>query len=348
MSHQVLLTGAGSAPTGLIVDPTTLDFPEQPLRTPSPPLTVAVTHPGPGTTTLGQVFVEGAAGPQFALVNDTCTDHQIPSAGSCTVDVQFAPDTRGLQTASLQFVADDGSIAASVPLRGASAPPPATRPALPPTHRDIAVPSVVGKPIETARALLATAGLGVGDIDEEPDDSAPAGRVIRSGPAPGTRVKPGTVVALVTSSGPSTCIVPDVTGQGLETAKANLEASCAEVGAVTTKLTVGEGPTDVVIRTSPEPGGRINKGDAVQLVVSKGGTRVPDVQGMTFSEAEAAIKAKGLSIGTIAEADGIEVPVVIKSSPRQGKIVELGSAVSLTLGKGAPEDSDGEQQGSGG
>jgi hypothetical protein len=351
LDTPITLAGQGSAPTGLILDPTTLDFPAQRLGTTSRSRAITVTHPAPGTTTVDQVVVEGTGATAFALVGDTCSGRLIASTDPCAVQVQFAPTTTpGTQAARLKFVADDGTIAASVPLRGAAAvgtgtagaPPLAARPASPPPPRAVVVPQLVGEPIGTARDLLTAAGLKVGAVDDVPDDSAPPGQVIGSSPAAGTQVEPDTVIALVTSSGPQTCVVPDVTGQGLDLAKATIESTCAAVGAVRTELRI-EGETDIVIRTNPQPGAQITKGEPVELTVARDGRRIPNVVGMSLSAAKAAIETAGLVVGAITRTNtSSEGAVVTSSSPGPRKLVEFGSEVDLTVGDEAPQGSDGE------
>jgi serine/threonine-protein kinase len=65
------------------------------------------------------------------------------------------------------------------------------------------VPDVVGLSEAEARATLEEAGLEVVGVSEEETADVPAGIVVRSEPAGGTAVEPGSGVALVVSSGPS-------------------------------------------------------------------------------------------------------------------------------------------------
>jgi hypothetical protein len=338
----IALTGSGSAPTGLILDPTTLDFPEQRLGTTSRPQTITVTHPGSGSdsTTLGQIAVEGTAAPAFAIAGDTCSGERIADTATCAIQVQFAPTAAGPQAARLQIPSHEGNIAASVPLRGTAPPeaipgtqpPPAARPTSPPPPRVVVVPRLVGESLRSARDLLAAAGLRAGVVDQAPDDSLPPGQVIRSSPTPGTQVEPDTAVALLISSGPQTCVVPDVTDHGLEAAKATIASTCATVGPVHTELRI-EGETDIVIHTDPPAGTQIVKGESVELTVARDGRRVPrDLIGMSPWSAEAAIAAAGLTVGDITRKDNDgDVPIVTSSSPGPGTLVEAGTKVDFIV-----------------
>jgi hypothetical protein len=76
-----------------------------------------------------------------------------------------------------------------------SAPPTSAAPA------PVAVPVVAGLSLADARNALIAANLTPGQTSEH-SDSVPAGQVIRSEPAAGKPVAPGSVVVLVVSSGP--------------------------------------------------------------------------------------------------------------------------------------------------
>ncbi|NTV06029.1 MAG: PASTA domain-containing protein, partial [Chlorobiaceae bacterium] len=76
----------------------------------------------------------------------------------------------------------------------------------------------------------------------------------------------------------------------------------------------------------------------VSFVVSLGPemVTVPDVTGMAQGQAQAAITAASLSVGTITEAASTTVPPgnVISQSPTGGTSVPLGSLVSLVISTG--------------
>lgn len=322
---QAWLTGTGSAPVGPIVTPTSLDFLQETVGTTSSTKTFTVTIPATGTTQLGQLAVEGPTSGDYAVVDDKCSGQAIPSGQPCTVGVQFAPTAPGLRTARLQILAADGSVTASVPLRGIG-----TAPSTVPFPARIVVPQVMGKPVASARALLAAAGLRVGAVKQEADDSGPVGVVLRSQPAAGAQVARGTSVDLVTSSGPARCAVPNVINQLIANANAIIAGTCAVAGATTEELSETV-PKGTVIRTNPPSGTTITKGGAVQLVVSNGGVRVPSVGDHTRAAAEQAIKDSGLVVGTVQPADASSESLAVSTTPAEGTLVAPGSAVNLIV-----------------
>jgi subtilisin family serine protease len=65
------------------------------------------------------------------------------------------------------------------------------------TVSNVIVPSVVNRPQGEATATITSAGLTVGAVTTEQSSTVPAGSVISQSPGAGTRVAPGTAVALV-------------------------------------------------------------------------------------------------------------------------------------------------------
>lgn len=66
----------------------------------------------------------------------------------------------------------------------------------------IEVPYLVGLALPEAEALLAGAGLGVGDLSETTSYVTPAGEVVSQGPRAGAQVDPAAPMELVVSAGP--------------------------------------------------------------------------------------------------------------------------------------------------
>jgi eukaryotic-like serine/threonine-protein kinase len=130
-----------------------------------------------------------------------------------------------------------------------------------------AVPRVLDRPIDEARAALTRAGFRPRLEAERSSAAVPRGGVVWQDPPPGTAVAPNAVVLLTPSSGPAPATVPDVIGLALPTAEKVVEAAGIKVGQVDTVR--GSGPeAGVVIATRPSPGNGRPRGSAVDLVVS--------------------------------------------------------------------------------
>ncbi len=97
-------------------------------------------------------------------------------------------------------------------------------------------------------------------------------------------------------------------------------------------------PTGVVVSADPGPGRTVRRGEAVELVVSKGPERydVPSVVGMTLAEATARLKSGRLKVGKVTKAYDEKVPEgqVVTAKPAPGASLKKGTAVALTVSRG--------------
>jgi serine/threonine-protein kinase len=200
----------------------------------------------------------------------------------------------------------------------------------------VTVPDVVDQTFEDAAATLKGAGLQV-ERRDEPSERVEAGRVIRTRPAAGRRVEAGSVVVVFVSSGAELVTVPDVTGTDQVAATQTLNRAGFAVEKVTEPSdTVDAG---LVIRTDPPAGAAAPRGSTVRLVVSSGPdtVAVPDVVGMTQSQATAALRSAGFTVRVVPVAS---TPAnrgrVIAQSPLAGSEAPRGSAVTITVGGGPP------------
>jgi serine/threonine-protein kinase len=123
------------------------------------------------------------------------------------------------------------------------------------------VPNVVGKKVGDAQDALRRAGLDV-DVDLEYSDTVAKDEVIAQSPANGT-VPKGSTVRLTVSRGPRMVTVPDVRGDEVGTAKAELEA----LGLVVRERHVSHGRGRVVLDQDPPPGRSVRLGTTVTLVL---------------------------------------------------------------------------------
>jgi serine/threonine-protein kinase len=101
-------------------------------------------------------------------------------------------------------------------------------------------------------------------------------------------------------------------------------------------------PPGSVISTDPAPGKRIRSNGTVTLTVSKGPqvVRVPRVAGQVLSDAQQAVKAAGLTPGSVTREFSESVPsgAVISIDPAAGGERSPGTPVTFTVSRGAPVD----------
>ncbi|MFG2519286.1 Stk1 family PASTA domain-containing Ser/Thr kinase [Streptomyces sp. NPDC048527] len=97
-----------------------------------------------------------------------------------------------------------------------------------------------------------------------------------------------------------------------------------------------------VISSDPRAGARIRDNGAVDLTVSLGPetVKVPDLEGTPLAKAERRLKDAGLEPGMVTKDFDEDVPKgsVIATNPESGTTRKAGSAVALTVSRGAPVD----------
>ena len=89
-----------------------------------------------------------------------------------------------------------------------------------------------------------------------------------------------------------------------------------------------------VISQSIEAGEKVEKGTTVTIVISKGSKsmKMPNVKGMTYSEAEKTLKAMGLVVAAQYEKnDSVPENTVLKQSVKDGDNVSKGTKITLTV-----------------
>ncbi len=201
----------------------------------------------------------------------------------------------------------------------------------------VTVPNVAGLTQAQAQSALVAAGLVLGTVTSEFSSNVTNGLVIRQSPASGDTAASGGAVAVVLSKGPQTVTVPSVTDMTRTEAESVLVASGLVLGAASSEFsdTVAVG---LVIRQTPESGNSVISGSAVALVISKGpeNVTVPNVVGITQAQAQDALVAAGLLLGTVTTAfsDTVAAGIVMEQAPSPGATVPSGNTIDVVLSKG--------------
>jgi serine/threonine-protein kinase len=131
----------------------------------------------------------------------------------------------------------------------------------------IAVPPVIGEPLDQAISELQAAGFKVGPPRYQQSDQT-KDTVLGQDPGGGTQAPRGTTITLLVSSGPKTITVPDVTKDTVQSAKSRLQAAGFKV-AVQTIETTDPKLDGQVISQSPGGGTEAAKNSTVTLTVGK-------------------------------------------------------------------------------
>lgn len=150
----------------------------------------------------------------------------------------------------------------------------------------VKVPKVAGMTQERAEQVLAGAELEV-EVTQRRHNTVDAGKVIGTDPAADADLRKGDTVTLIVSQGKPT--VPDIV-EG--TSRADAEAAIKRVQLKPTHESSADEyhesvPAGAVIETEPAAGTKLDIGEEVQLILSKGPppTPVPDVKGLSHDDA---------------------------------------------------------------
>jgi serine/threonine-protein kinase len=204
---------------------------------------------------------------------------------------------------------------------------------------EIELPDYTDKELDETLDDLGKMGLA-GNVEKRINHgSIAADHVISQEPAPATLVKKDSVVTLVVSDGPVMVRVPDLTQRQETEAEVLLVNLGLELGEVVREYDA-ESPMGTVMDQEPAADTELQKGSAVNLIISRGVTPVyltlPSLTGMTAEEARAALEYLGLSVGTVKQEMSwtYDKDIVIGQSPPAGTELQKGSAVNLTISNG--------------
>ncbi len=143
------------------------------------------------------------------------------------------------------------------------------------TPRKVQVPSVRGMTLADATTVIEGAGLKVGKVTYEEDDTAPEGTVIRQVPDIEESVEATTLVNLVIRRGKRTVTVPDVRRRTVAEASERLQEASLQVGE-TNQVYHAEIPAGQIVSQAIPAGTKVESGTAVDITVSRGPEKPPD------------------------------------------------------------------------
>ncbi len=201
----------------------------------------------------------------------------------------------------------------------------------------VEVPSVVGRRLGVARALLEDRGL-TPEVRRTTSRRAPANVVLKQDPDAGSRVAEDSTVTLTVSSGAPEVSVPSLEGQSAEEAAATLQEENLELGTQT------EEPNEdveagLITSQSPAAGERVPEGSQVDVVVSSGPelTAVPNVIGATEEAARAELEGAGFGVEVVTEPNEADEGIVFAQDPGAGTELEDGATVTIAVSEGPEE-----------
>jgi serine/threonine-protein kinase len=201
--------------------------------------------------------------------------------------------------------------------------------------RYTSTPGVLNLSVAQASTKLHGAGLDLRVAGRQFSETVPAGSVISTDPAAGSRILDGATVSAVVSKGQERYAVPQLGGRDLGDVQGLLTAEHLTLGTVSRAWSETV-PRGVVIAASPGAGAELRKGTAVDVRVSKGPQpiRIPDLTGRRATQAEQRLTGLGFTV-TVTEEHSDSVPAgrVISQDPTKG-IGHKGDKIELVRSQG--------------
>ncbi len=172
--------------------------------------------------------------------------------------------------------------------------------------------------------VLGVAGSAMGAEDPATEDNAAS-----TSPA----LAPSTPAPAPVSPTPTTVKVPDVVGLSAAKATQKLEAASLTVDI---DRTYSHEKAGIVLRTTLEPGTRVDEGASLTIVVARAFPRVPNVIGLNVTKATARLKSAGYKVSVTKQTSSQGTGTVLSMKPAAGSSLLPGKSVMLFVAKPAP------------
>jgi len=202
--------------------------------------------------------------------------------------------------------------------------------------RDVIVPSLSGKTVNDASAVLLNSGLNLKVEDaRRPDPTVPAGRVISQDPSAGTRTRRQRSVKVWVSAGPRVKQVPLLVGESERTAQLRAQQDGLTL-LPESEIRSADYPVGAVIAQNPP---QKTNADQVALLVNRGERSttyvMPDLIGVNGDRAADVLRASGFRVSVVGDHPypGVPAGIVLRQSPQGGFQVSPGEAISLEVSR---------------
>jgi len=166
---------------------------------------------------------------------------------------------------------------------------------------EVAMPDLVGKTIQEARAILEEKNIKLKSVIEQSNEEFDKGIVAVQIPKPTVHVKEGAAtVELIVSTGKAEIVIPDVKNFTLEAAKKALDDEGLLY--LVTEEPSDEVPVGYVVRTAPEGQRTVSASSIISLYVSSGPATkkvtIPNFVGQTLDKAKTWTEENGIKLTT--------------------------------------------------
>lgn len=208
------------------------------------------------------------------------------------------------------------------------------------TGKNVEVPDVQNATLDEAIDSLQTAGFTIGTQTAQTSDTVKEGDIVGTDPEAGSKLKKGTEVNLIVSSGKEKVAMQDYTGKNVDQVKILLEKKGFKQ--VTVKKAYSTEEYDDVIKHTPAAGKKIvPSATNVILTISQGEKQ--NVVSNLIGFDEAALKtyadSSGFNIKITGEdySENLEAGKVMSQNIEAGTTLKVGSTINVVLSKGQKE-----------
>ena len=205
------------------------------------------------------------------------------------------------------------------------------------SQSQVSVPSLAGLTIEQAVAKLEDPQIGLRLGSQTPEVSdRPANTIINQQPAAGESIERGQSVNVTVSSGLQQVTVPQLTTlTSVDSARVALQDAGLQLGAVKEKNS--QQPAGYVLAQNPSEGTQVDAGTSVDITVSSGLVKVPNVRGSSEAQARSDLAQAGFEVQSVEIEDGtVPAGTVLAQTPKGGEVLPRGATVTITVSTAPP------------
>lgn len=199
----------------------------------------------------------------------------------------------------------------------------------------VQVPNLEGLTVEVATQTLSDYDLRLGAQTPTTSDR-PEGTIVTQQPFSGESIEQGQSVNVTVSSGLEQATVPQLTNlTSVDAARVALEDSGLVLGTINEKNS--QQPQGYVLRQDPPEGTQLDSGTAVNITVSSGLVKVPQVTGVSEAQARSDLAQVGFDVQIVELQNGsVSAGTVLAQSPQASELLPRGSVVTITVATSPP------------
>jgi serine/threonine-protein kinase len=202
--------------------------------------------------------------------------------------------------------------------------------------RETVVPTLTGKTVNEATAVVSEAGLTL-KVEEgrRPDPKVPAGQIVTQEPPGGISTRRQRSIKVWVSAGPRAMIVPAVVGDSERTADLRIRQQGLLLEALA-EIRSADYSSGTIVAQSPTAGAHAGE---VALLVNRGERGdsyvMPDLIGVNGDRASDLLRRRNFRVAIVGEQPypGVPAGVVLRQNPQAGFQITPGEAISLEVSR---------------